>query len=145
VDYDKLNMLIKLGREYGHRKIRETGFSDTEHYICTFLYFHKDVSQDTVAGSLMFDKTTVAKALLSLENKGFIIRGQNPENRRKNILQITGAGIEIIKDSIDIYDAWLKKVNSCLSEQEQRQFDLLFDKLLKKALEAKEDLAKKGE
>jgi DNA-binding MarR family transcriptional regulator len=139
VDYDRLNMLVKLGREYGHRKIRETGFSDTEHYICTFLYFHKDVSQDTVASSLMLDKTTVAKALLSLENKGLIVRGQNPLNRRKNVLQIAGAGIEIIKDSVDTYDAWLRAVNSGLSEQEQQQFDLLFDRLLKKALEIKED------
>jgi DNA-binding MarR family transcriptional regulator len=144
LDYNRLNMLIKLGREYGHRKIRETGASDTEHYICTFLCFHNDVSQDIVASSLMLDKTTVAKALSSLEKKGFIVRSTNPGNRRKNILQITEAGKEIINDSIDIYDKWLNTINSCFTEQEQQQFDLLFDKLLKKALETKEDFPNKG-
>jgi DNA-binding MarR family transcriptional regulator len=139
LDYGKLNMLMKLGREYGHKKIRDVGVSDTEHYICTFLYFHNEVSQDTVANTLMLDKTTVAKALLSLEQKGFIARIQNPANRRKNILTITLAGKGTISDSLSIYDDWLNKICSCFSNQELRQFDLLFDKMLDCALKARDD------
>ena len=63
MEFSKLNMLIKLGREFGHEQIRDAGFSDTEHAICTFLCFHDQVSQDMIANALLLDKTTVAKAL----------------------------------------------------------------------------------
>ena len=81
--FSKLEMLIKLGREFGHKEIREAGFSDTEHAICTFLCFHDNVSQDTISNALILDKTTVAKSLRSLEGKDYIARKQNEQNRRK--------------------------------------------------------------
>ncbi len=140
LDFNKYSMLMRLGREYGHKKIRDVGVSDTEHTICAYLYFHDEVSQDTIANDLLLDKTTVAKALLSLENKGMIDRVQNPANRRKNILSITDAGKETIRDSVSIYDDWLKRINACFTKQEQMQFDRLFDKLLDCALKARDEL-----
>ena len=72
--FSKLNMLLKLGRDFGHEQIRDAGFSDTEHAICTFLCFHDQVSQDMIANALMLDKTTVAKALRSMAEKELIQR-----------------------------------------------------------------------
>ena len=70
MDFNTLNLLGKYAKEYSHAKVRCAGVSDTEHLICTFLYYHSNVSQDTIAKSLKLDKTTVAKALVLLEEKG---------------------------------------------------------------------------
>ena len=137
MDFNQLNQLIALGREYGHACIRDSGVSDTAHRICTFLHFHGEVSQDTVARVLMLDKTTVAKALASMEGKGFVTRATDPRNRRKNIIRITEAGRAAIQDSADIYDRWLDTVCSCLSPQEQQQLSLIFDKLVDRALKVR--------
>ncbi|HZW49086.1 MAG TPA: MarR family transcriptional regulator [Bacillota bacterium] len=103
MNYQTINQISKYAKEYGHSKIRDAGVSDTEHKICTFLYFHNDVSQDMVAKALMLDKTTLAKALISLEERGLILRIQNPANRRENILNITKDGKATIADIVNIY------------------------------------------
>ena len=130
MDFTSINLLSMYAREYGHAKIREAGISDTEHKICTFLYFHPDVHQDMIANTLMMDKTTVAKALASLEARKLILRTQNPENRRKNVLTITDAGIATIADIVSIYDEWLARVSACLSREEQQHFDQYCSRLL---------------
>lgn len=135
MDFNTISLLLKYAKGYGHAKIREAGVSDTEHKICAFLYFHSDAYQDMIANSLMMDKTTIAKAILSLEERGLIKRIQNPDNRRKNILNITHAGKEKISDVVDVYDEWLEDIESCLSDEEKEQFHDYCKRLLEKAKE----------
>lgn len=141
--FNQLNMLIALGREYGHARIRDSGVSDTAHRICTFLCFHGEVSQDTVAGALMLDKTTVAKALGAMERKELISRTPDPSNRRRNILRITDAGKETISASVGIYDTWFQSILSCLTAEEQRQLDSMVQKLVNSARVIREQQPKK--
>lgn len=139
MDFNTISLLLKYAKRYGHTKIREAGVSDTEHKICTFLYFHSDTCQDMVANSLMLDKTTVAKATFSLEERGLINRVQNPENRRKNILNITDAGKQTITNIINVYDVWLENIEACLSNEEKEQFRDYCVRLLEKAKELSEE------
>lgn len=135
MDFNTISLLLKYAKKYVNTKIREAGVSNTEHNICTFLYFHRDSYQDMIANSLMLDKTTVAKAILSLEERGLITRKQNPDNRRKNILNITDAGKQTITDVVDVYDEWLKNIETCLSSEEKEQFRDYCERLLEKAKE----------
>ena len=139
MDFNTISLLLKYAKRYGHAKIREAGVSDTEHKICTFLYFHSDAYQDMIANSLMLDKTTIAKAILSLEERGLIKRIQNPDNRRKNILNITDAGKQTITDVVGVYDKWLENIESCLSNEEKEQFRDFCRRLLKQAKEFSEN------
>ena len=134
MDYAKLNMLIKLGREFGHEQIRDAGFSDTEHAICTFLCFHDHVSQDMIANALLQDKTTVAKALSALESEGLVAREQDEQNRRRNVIRITQTGRDSVSASMDIYDTWFRDISVGLSEQEREIFDRAIGKMIERAL-----------
>ena len=138
MNYQQLNTLIKLGRDFGHEQIRDAGFTDTEHAICTFLCFHDRVSQDHIASALMLDKTTVAKALSAMEEKGLILREQNPKNRRENRIRITESGRSSVSSSVDLYDTWLRRVCSCLSAEELRQLDGYFDRIVQNAIQLHE-------
>jgi len=133
MNFNNLNLLVKCAKEYGHKKIRVLGMSDSEHTICTFLFGHSGVSQDDVANSLRFDKTTVARALTTLENKGFVTKRQNPENKRKNLLYLTDAGKENIAEVVELYDHWLSHISACLNPAEQKQFDEYCLRLLTEA------------
>ncbi len=79
---------------------------------------------------MKLEKATVARALSSLEKKGYVERSINSDNRRKYILTLTQSGKESIADVADIYDVWLRKISSCLTEQEQKQFDEYCKRLL---------------
>ena len=80
-------------------------------------------------------KELLAKAILSLEERGLIKRIQNPDNRRKNILNITDAGKQTITDVVGVYDEWLGNIESCLSNEEKEQFHDYCVRLLEKAKE----------
>ncbi len=123
MDFRHLQLLTRYAREYGHGKIRIAGMSDTGHTIYTFLFAHDGVSQDDVCKALRLDKTTVARALLTLEEKGFVSRTPNRKNRRKNLLSITDEGKKSIADVVHIYDDWITRISVCLSPEEQQRFD----------------------
>jgi DNA-binding MarR family transcriptional regulator len=125
-----LYLLLRYAKEFCHSQIKNIGVSDTEHLICTFLLGHYGGSQDDVAEALKLEKATVARALLSLEKKGYVERSINSDNRRKYILTLTQFGKESIAEVSDIYDVWLQKISSCLTEQEQKQFDEYCKRLL---------------
>jgi DNA-binding MarR family transcriptional regulator len=144
MNYKQLNTLIKLGRDFGHEQIRGAGFTNTEHAICTFLCFHDRISQDTIATTLMMDKTTVAKALSGMEVKGLIVREQNPINRRENRIRITESGRASVSSSVDLYDTWLKRACDCLSAEEQRQLDGYFERIVQNAIQLNETEKKSG-
>ncbi|MDD3401377.1 MAG: MarR family winged helix-turn-helix transcriptional regulator [Eubacteriales bacterium] len=139
MDVTLINLLAKYAKEYGHAKIRQAGVTDTEHTICTFLYFHSGTCQDMLANTLMLDKTTVAKALFSLETRGLILRLQDPNNRRKNILSITPDGKAAIGQTIGIYDEWLARIMEVLSPKEQQDFEQYCDRLLAEAKKINEE------
>lgn len=130
MQFHNLYLLLRYAKEFCHNEIKNIGFSDTEHLICTFLLGHCGGSQDDVADALKLEKATVARAISSLEKKGYVERNINLDNRRKYILTLTQAGKDSISEVADIYDVWLHKISSTLTEQEQEQFDEYCKRLL---------------
>lgn len=141
MDFNKLNIFFRCGKEYGRNAIKDLGINDTEYTICSFLYFYKDAPQDLICKSYMIDKTTVTKALHSMEERGLITRTVNPENRRQNLINLTKDGKDLIKDVVNVYDDWVSEVVTSLNEDEQKQFEIIMDKLLKKATDLKDETA----
>lgn len=146
MNYYKLVLVTKLGREFVSNKIQATGLSDTEHQICSFLYFHKGISQDTIAEALIIDKTTVAKALTNLENKKLIIKKQNKENKRKNVISLSDSGEMVMSENANLHNQWFEEVISSMTNEEKNMFSHLFEKLLENALDmrVKDNVEEKG-
>lgn len=135
MDFQSLRLLLKYGMQYGHESIRKSGLTDTEHMLCSFIYFHTGCSQDDVIRATRMDKTTVAKALKSLEEKGFVIRRTSDTDKRKKQPVVTAAGVDSISETIDIYNEWMDSVSSCLSDKEQQEFSEYCSRLLARAQE----------
>ena len=82
MEYQTLNLLFRCGKEFSHEKIRRQELSDTECMICSYIHSHENCSQDDVSAALKTDKTTVGKALASLERKKCVSRTQDPADKR---------------------------------------------------------------
>ena len=130
MDYQILNLLFRCNKEFSHEKIRRKELSDTECMICSYIYSHEKCSQDEVSIALKTDKTTVGKALASLENKACVVRTQDEADKRIKRLSLTAAGREKVAEFIDIHDGWLRDIMTCLSEEEQNQFENYCERLL---------------
>ena len=130
MDYQILNLLFRCNKEFSHEKIRRQELSDTECMICSFIYSHKGCSQDDVSVALKTDKTTVGKALMSLENKGCVVRTQDEGDKRVKRLSLTETGHEKVAKLLDIHNHWLRDIMTCLSAEEQKQFENYCERLL---------------
>ena len=130
MDYQILNLLFRCNKEFSHEKIRRQELSDTECMICSYIYSHENCSQDDVSAALKTDKTTVGKALASLENKGCVARTQDAADKRIKRLSLTDAGREKVAELVNIHNNWLRDIMTCLSEEEQKQFENYCKRLL---------------
>ena len=135
MDYQILNTLFRCSKEFGHKKLRSCGLSETECLICSFVFQHEKCSQDDASSGLRIDKTTAAKAISTLEEKGFILRQTDKTDRRRKLLTLTEKGIDSCRGIINLHDSWLSEVMSALNKNEQEQFEEYCVKLLKKAEE----------
>lgn len=59
-----------------------------------------------------------AKLLRKFEDKGYITRREDPENRRKKIVEITPNGIEKTDKLIHLIEGWESKVTSNMTDEE---------------------------
>lgn len=139
MDFQTLNLLFKCNKEFNHEKLQTKDINDTECMICSYIFSNPECSQDDVASALRTDKTTVAKALSILEDRKYISRSQDTEDKRKKRLCITETGREKMSDIMNIHDEWLSQVLTCLSDNEQKQFE----NYCKRLLSAAEQLSEK--
>ena len=130
MDYQTLNLLFRCNKEFSHEKIRRQELSDTECMICSYIYSHENCSQDDVSVALKTDKTTIGKALASLENKSCVVRRQDETDKRIKRLSLTDAGREKIAELANIHNGWLREIMTCLSKEEQKQFENYCERLL---------------
>ena len=133
MEFQTLNLLLKCGMDFSHRRIRTHGLNDTECLICSYVYSHEGCSQDNTAKALRMDKTTAAKALRSLEDKGFVTRSQDAEDHRRKLLKLTPSGAERLSEVVHLHDSWMHRVLTCLSEEEQSQFENYCTRLMQAA------------
>ena len=130
MNYQTLNLLFRCNKEFSHAKIRKQDLSDTECMICSYIYSHGNCSQDDVSVSLKTDKTTVGKALVSLENKDCVKRIQDQDDKRIKRLSLTETGREKVAELVDIHNNWLREIMTCLNPEEQKQFENYCERLL---------------
>ena len=130
MDYQILNLLFRSNKEFSHEKIRRQELSDTECMICSYIYSHENCSQDEVSVALKTDKTTVGKALVSLENKECVVRALDENDKRIKRLSLTAAGQKKVAELVDIHNNWLRDIMTCLSLEEQKHFENYCERLL---------------
>ena len=130
MDFQTINLLFRCGKQFSHETIRSNDLSDTECMICSYIYSHTGCSQDDVAGALLLDKATIAKALQSLETKGCISRVQDTKDRRKKRLSLTEAGLQRIVKLVDLHNNWMSEIMTALTPKEQVKFEAYCERLL---------------
>ena len=133
MDYQILNLLFRCNKEFSHEKIRKQELSDTECMICSYIYSHENCSQDDVSVALKTDKTTVGKALASLEKKNCVVRTTDGADKRIKRLSLTENGRRKVSSLVDLHNNWLGEIMTCLSAEEQKQFENYCDRLLSAA------------
>jgi len=98
------------------------------------LYKREGQTQDDLATHFFIDKGTVARGVKKLEDKGFICRRIDPENRRRNLLYLTPEGKALMPNILDIIKNWEDALIEGLTGTEKDRISELLKKLTIQAL-----------
>jgi len=94
-----------------------------------FISAHENVNQDTISKAFKIDKGMVAKTLNKLEQKGYIMRKQNPDNKRENIISLTQQGTDILIHMSTVLKEWNDILYEGMSKEDIAYVTKLIEKM----------------
>jgi len=89
------------------------------------------VHQEELAEKLHFDKSSAARALTSLEKAGYVVRVQDSQNKRRNIIYVTESGRAVRDELIQILASLTKRLFEGFSDEEISEYYAKTEKLRK--------------
>lgn len=105
-----LMMVGKVGREEMERRLAalNIGVGGVQFWLLHMLR-HQEMTMAELSRKLMLDPSTLVPMIDALERKGYLSRGRDPNDRRRNPLSLTPEGIALVASlpSIDEHDAFL--------------------------------------
>nr|WP_280921242.1 MarR family transcriptional regulator [Methanolobus bombayensis] len=115
--------------------MKELGLSAGQFFVLMTLSIEQGITQDSLAGKLLIDKGSIARAINVLEEKGFVKRTIDENNRRAVRLYFTETGEELIPDVLQIDREWEKAAFLGFTEEEKIQAKTLLRKIAKNSYE----------
>jgi DNA-binding MarR family transcriptional regulator len=80
------------------------GINARELGVLLVLAGHEPASQQEAAQRLGVDRTTMVAVLDTLENKGLVARHPHAEDRRRNLVELTGTGHDTLRQATQASD-----------------------------------------
>lgn len=118
----EISAISRYWYSYTHRNLKTLDIAGSEHSIVMALAMNESMNQDALSESLSLDKGTIAKALVKLEEKGFVDRQVNEMNRREKIVTLTAYGKEEVGKIFEVSETWKQEVLQGISDSDKEVF-----------------------
>lgn len=123
---NRLGFLLK----HVHQRLLQTagpalepyGIDGRELAVLTVLGEGSPLSQQEAARQLMIDRTTMVAMVDALEAKGLVVRRPDQADRRRNLLEPTGPGREVLATATAARDAAEREFLKPLGPEGSRRF-----------------------
>lgn len=136
-----ISMIHRTHMIFINEKIKDMDITAGQIPFLMVLSREEGISQDDLASHFHMDKGTVARALRKLEDKKYLFREIDPENRRRHLIYLTNKGKSTVPKIVDIDKEWGDSMRSNISEDE---YNHVFNILRKMALKCLEKVDRNG-
>ncbi len=128
--YHYVEELISEYHSYYELNLKDKDLTVKEYAVLLRIRFLGKSTQHDLVNLFGVSGAYMAKLLKKFEDEAYIERIENPENRRKKIVELTEKGIEKTDKLVEIIDGWEKEATSNLTEDEL----VILKKLLSKII-----------
>ena len=105
-----ISMIARGHTSYLNHHLQDLDINATQLHFLFEISHQNEINQEKIAERCNINKSAVARSIKKLEEKGFIERKIDDENRRQNKISITQKGEECLKKSSKILSAWENEV-----------------------------------
>ena len=109
--------------------LREEGVGTAEIDLIHALRHHPGCTQAALAELLHADKAAIARRTKNLEAKGFLVRQDDPNDRRSQLLYPTEKAEAMKASKAEIEASFYEYLTSVLTDDESKTFAVLLNKL----------------
>ena len=113
--------ITRFARRFQNRHSIQ-GLKDQEIRALRSVSFHHQVSQQQIADTLGIDKSLATRLIQKLEERGYLTREINPEDRREKLITATAKADAVRQQNSEVTDLYYEWLLSALSEKERKDF-----------------------
>jgi DNA-binding MarR family transcriptional regulator len=119
-------LLLDCDRLLMHRldlRLREFGFSRSQWFVLSALYFRGDLAQSDLAESLGIAPAALGKVIDQLERSEWVCRAPDKHDRRVKRLSLMPARLPDLKTIRSAFEASHTRLFQCLDKAEREQLE----------------------
>ena len=140
-----ISILYRTGQAYFDKSFADYGIGNKHYRYLLFLYRQEGVTQDIMSKYFYVDKATTTRAILALEEQGYIFRQVDLKDKRANKVFLTEKGRAMEPVIRAVLNDWAEVMTSDLTAAERSTVYGLLQKMACKAADMKErDFRKTG-
>ena len=127
--YHYVEEMISSYGSYYESNINNQDLTLNEFSILLRIRFQGVATQHDLVKLFKVSGAYIAKLLSKFEEYGYIIRKEDPQNRRKKLVKLTDDGIRKTDELIDLIQGWEDKVTANISEEELKTLKKILYKI----------------
>ena len=137
----KFRLIHNAFKEGRNRQLNRYDLTSSQMDVLIYLRINegKEIHQREIENWLRLKNPTVTGILNRLEEKGFIVRKTNPNDRRFRQIELTEKSIRILDEAKEEMETRDERIYSCMTEEERQILEELLDRILSHITESKEE------
>ena len=112
--------------------VRDSGLTTAQIHTIEIVGHAGAIKMKDLAGKIGVTTGTLTVSIDRLEKKGLLRRRPHEKDRRSYMIELTGEGNKYFEEHHNFHIRMTEEIVSCLSEQEQKAFGAIIEKMLKK-------------
>ncbi|GEO59228.1 MarR family winged helix-turn-helix transcriptional regulator [Companilactobacillus bobalius] len=133
-DYNLIGFVMKytmIRKRIAASYLKKEDLNAFESILLAIVYKRRECSQDKIGEITLFDGASIARSLKKLEDRGFVSRHADPNNRRKKIVSITEAGSELYGEVRKAFSESNDAIFKGITSEEQTELESILMKVYK--------------
>ena len=129
----QISITYRCAMRFREDELADTGLAGCQTPYLTALYRHPGISQEELARTLNVNKSSVARQLSALEDKGYIRREPSPKDKRITLVFPTDKALALIERIFACYSSWNSYLTQDFDDEEKAVLSRLMLRIAKRA------------
>ena len=129
----QISVTYRCAMRYRERELADTGLAGFQTPYLMALYRHEGLTQEELARELNVNKSSVTRQLAALEEKGYVRREPDPEDRRSMLVYPTDKANALKERMRHVLRDWSAYLTADFTEEERETLSLLMARVAERA------------
>lgn len=129
----QISVTYRCAMRYRERELEDTGLAGCQTPYLMALSRHEGLTQEELARDLNVNKSSVARQLATLEEKGYIRRESDPHDRRSLLVYPTDKALALKEQMRRVLREWSAYLTADFTDEERETLSRLMERVAVRA------------